>query len=854
MRPSPLPIDDALPALRQALDARGAVVLVAPPGAGKTTRVPPALLDAPWRGGGRIVMLEPRRLAARAAARRIASELGASVGGLVGWRMRRDTKVSRETVIEVVTEGILTRMVQDDPILEGISAVIFDEFHERHLAADLGLALVRQTRELLRPDLKLVVMSATIDAAAIAAALGDAQGDAPVVQSAGLSFPVETRWVAPRPQQRSEGHVAAVVREALREREGDALVFLPGAPEIHRVMRALAEGPLPPGTEVMPLFGALDGEAQDRAIAPAPPGRRKVVLSTSIAETSLTIEGVRIVVDAGWSRVPRYSPATGMTRLETIRVPRPSADQRRGRAGRVAPGICWRCWAEYDEPALAAVVVPEIREADLAGLALDLAVLGIHDPAALSWVDAPSPAAFAEARALLARLGALDASGALTAHGRAMSAMGLHPRLAHLVLAGIAMGQGALAADLAALLDDRDPIRRDDAPGRAPADLRLRLEAMHRTGDAAHLSALRLRADHDQLARLRESARAIRQSAGFREAPRPRTGDATPDIDAVGDLLALAYPDRIARRRSDARSDRRGRYLLSSGGGVALPPDDPLADAEWIVVAETEGRREDAQVYLAAPVDDIAIREHHAALITAHRDVVWDDAAGRVTGRDVERLGAIVLRERTLSPIPAELRVAALLGALRERGVARWPWPESALRLRERLAFVHRLEGSPWPAVGDADLATTLEDWLAPFIGEARTLDDLARIAWADALRSRVPWDVARRLDTVAPTHLEVASGSRIAVDYSDPAQPVLAVRLQELFGETDTPTVGDGRVPVTLHLLSPARRPVQVTRDLAGFWRTSYFDVRKDLRGRYPKHAWPDDPLAAPPTRRTAR
>ncbi|MDX2185145.1 MAG: ATP-dependent helicase HrpB [Gemmatimonadaceae bacterium] len=850
MRPNPLPIDDALPALRQALDARGAVVLVAPPGAGKTTRVPPALLSAPWRAGGRIVMLEPRRLAARAAARRIAAELGEAVGGLVGWRMRRDTKVSRDTVIEVVTEGILTRMVQDDPVLDGISAVIFDEFHERHLAADLGLALVRQTRELLRPELKVVVMSATLDAAAMATALGDAEGPAPVVESAGLSFPVETRWVAPRPQQRVEGHVAAVVRDALRERDGDALVFLPGAPEIHRVARALAEGPLPPGTEVLPLFGALDGDAQDRAIAPAPAGRRKVVLSTSIAETSLTIEGVRIVVDAGLARVPRYSPATGMTRLETIRVPRPSADQRRGRAGRVAPGICWRCWADYEEPALAAVTVPEIRDADLAGLALDLAVLGIHDPATLSWVDAPPAAAFADARQLLGRLGALDAAGALTAHGRAMSALGLHPRLSHLVLAGIAMGQGPLAADLAALLDDRDPIRRDDGPGRAPADIRLRLEALRRTGDAAHVSALRLRVDHDQLARLRETARAIRQSAGYRDAPRPRGGDADADIDAVGDLLALAYPDRIARRRSE----QRGRYLLSSGGGVALPPDDPLADAEWLVVAETDGRREEATVYLAAPVDDAAIRTHHADLITTHRDVVWDDAAGRVTGRDVERLGALVLRERTLSPIPPALRVTALLGALRARGVARWPWPDGAQRLRERLAFAHQLEGGAWPDVADAALLATLDDWLAPFVGDARTFDELGRIPWADALRARVPWDVVRRLDTLAPTHLEVASGSRIAVDYSDPAQPVLAVRLQELFGQTDTPTVGEGRVPVLLHLLSPARRPVQVTRDLAGFWRTSYFDVRKDLRGRYPKHAWPDDPLAAPPTRRTLR
>lgn len=845
MKHAPLPVDAVLPSVLAALDSAGAAVLVAAPGAGKTTRVPPALLDAPWRAGRSILVLEPRRLAARSAARRIAHELGAPIGGRVGWRMRRDTRVSPATELELVTEGVLTRMLQEDPALESVAAVVFDEFHERHLVADTGLALVLESRAVLRPDLRVLVMSATLEAEPVAALLGDA----PIIRSDGRTFPVETRWAPPRPGQRLEGHVAGVVRGALTEREGDALVFLPGAAEIRRVQQALSAGALPPGTDVVPLFGALDGDAQDRAIAPAPPGRRKVVLATSIAETSLTIEGVRIVVDAGLARVPRYSPATGMSRLETIRVPRPSADQRRGRAGRVAPGICWRCWAEHDELALPQAAVPEIRHADLAPLALDLAVLGVREPASLAWLDAPPAAAYAEARRLLARLGALDAHGQLTAHGRAMAELGVHPRLAHLVLRGAERGEGALAADLAALLEDRDILSRDAGPGRPPADLALRLDALAGR-DTGHRVALGLRIDAERVAAVREQARALRAAVGVRGGGRGSvrgSGHAPGDAEGAGDLLALAYPDRIARRRGDAP----GRYVLSGGGGVTLAPDDPLASHEWLVVAETDGRREDAQVYAAAATDEAVIRGHHAALVETRAEVAWDDAAGRIIARERERLGQIVLRERPLREVDPVARTAALVDALSARGIARLPWSDAARRVRERLAFARALEGDAWPDVSDAALDASRHAWLSPALADARTLEDVARADLGEALLALVPWPERRRLDTLAPTHLEVPSGSRLPVDYADPAAPALAVRVQELFGSADTPRVGDGRVPVTLHLLSPAHRPVQVTRDLAGFWRTSYFDVRKDLRGRYPRHPWPDDPMATPPTRR---
>lgn len=841
LRP-PLPVDAVLPAIGEALAGPGTAVLVAPPGAGKTTRVPPALLDAPWLAGRRVILLEPRRLAARAAARRIAEELGASVGGLVGWRMRRDTRVGRDTRLEVVTEGVFTRLVQEDQALEPVGAVLFDEFHERHLVADAGLALALQTRALLRPDLRLVVMSATLEAEPVAALLGGA----PVIRSEGRLFPVTTHWAPPRAGQRLEGHVAGVVRAALADAAGDVLVFLPGAAEIRRTESALRDGPLPPATDVVPLYGALDGDAQDRAIAPAPPGHRKVVLATSIAETSLTIEGVRVVVDAGLARGPRFSPATGMTRLETSRVSRAAADQRRGRAGRTAPGACWRCWAEHEEVTLPPRAIPEVLQADLAPLALDLAVLGIRDPGELAWLDLPPAGAWAEARALLARLGALDAEGRLTPHGRALADVGLHPRLAHLVLQGAALGAEALACDVAALLDDRDLLR-GDGPGRAPADLALRLDALVGGGAAGHVRMLGLTWDAGRAAAVRDAARALRRA--LRVAPRPDrpTGaDAARDHAMLGDLLALAYPDRIAQRRGG-----RGRYRLASGAGAVLPDGDPLAAHEWIVVAVTDGRREEAQVLLAAATDEATIRAHHAHLVETVRAVAWDDAAGRVRATEEERLGALVLVTRPWQDAPTEARRAALLGAVRACGVARLPWRDGDAALRARLAFARALEGAPWPDVSDAALGASLEEWLAPALPDARSFDDVAAADLSEALLARVPWELRRRLDVIAPTHLTVPSGSRLPVDYGDAAAPVLAVRLQELFGATDTPRVGDGRVPVTLHLLSPAHRPVQVTRDLAGFWRTSYFDVRKDLRGRYPRHPWPEDPLAAPPTRR---
>jgi ATP-dependent helicase HrpB len=829
-----LPIEPELPRLRATIAHHPSVVLQAPPGAGKTTLVPLALLDEPWLGGRGIVMLEPRRLATRAAAFRLAELIGEPVGRRIGYRMRMDSRVSTHTRLEVVTEGILTRRLQQDPTLDGVGLVIFDEFHERSLNADLGLALTLRTQLLLRDDLRILVMSATLDGAAVSTLLGNA----PIVSSEGRSFPVETRYRQPRPGQRMEGVVVATILEALRGDEGDVLVFLPGAGEIRRVESLLAEHTLGPSVAIAPLFGLLPREEQDRAIRPSPPDMRKVVLATSIAETSLTIEGVRVVIDSGLSRVPRFSPRTGMTRLETVRVSRASADQRRGRAGRLSAGVCYRLWPEHELQHLLAQSPPEILGADLAPLALDLASAGVDDADELRWIDPPPSAALAQARELLRELEAIDENHAVTAHGERMAALPIHPRLAHMLLRAQAIGAGALACELAAVLGDRDLLRGDGSP--PDADIALRVDALRADGGSRQHGPWFV--DRDAARRARDEA--ARLARMLKLSLRP----AQP-FDRIGLLLACAYPDRVGQRRSESGQ----RYLLRNGRGAAFASPQALGNSAYIVAAELDDQRQESRIFIAAAIDEDDVRDaFHDQIVTEHV-VEWNDETQRVVARDRERLGALVLRDAPAARVdPSEVH-AALLAEIARRGVSELPWSDSARRLRERLAFLGSL-GDTWPDVSDEALAISLDRWLGPLVTDLRRLDELSRVDFSAALLGLLTWDQRRALDRLAPTHVDVPSGSRIPIDYSDPGAPVLAVRIQEVFGLTETPRIADGRVPLTIHLLSPAHRPVQVTKDLAGFWRTSYFDVRKDLRGRYPKHDWPENPLEAKATRRARR
>jgi ATP-dependent helicase HrpB len=800
-----LPIDDAIPDLLAALRENGRAVLQAPPGAGKTTRVPLALLD----GGltrGRIVMLEPRRLAARAAAERMAETLGEAVGRTVGYRIRGETKAGRDTRIEVVTEGILTRMIQSDPALSGIGALIFDEFHERSLNADLGLALALEVRSALREDLILLAMSATLDAEPVARLM-----DAPVVTSEGRAFPVETRWRdRPLPRDRTrDAAIAADIARAVEETEGGVLVFLPGEGEIRRVEFSLA-GRLPPGTVVRPLYGAMDFAAQRAAIRPDP-AARKVVLATSIAETSLTIEDIRVVIDAGLARRARFDPGSGMSRLVTERVTRAEADQRRGRAGRVAPGTCFRLWTRGEDGALAAYPPAEIEAADLTALALELAVWGARDPADLPFLTPPNPAAFAEARALLADLGALDGGGAVTAHGRAMAALPLHPRLAHMLLRA-----GPAAAPLAALLSDRDPL-----PRGASVDLGLRLDALAdpRRAPPDRRPALdRIRTEAQRLARLAPEA-----------PPLP-----------PAQMAALAYPDRVGLRRpGDAP-----RWVLSGGKGTAMDAGDPLAGSRLIVVTDTDGHPTEATIRQAIAITEADIRAALSDRIGWTRVCAWSRRDRRVLAREQERLGALVLAERPWRDVPEEAAARAMLDGVRDLGLTLSP---AAERLRTRSEML-RAAGHDLPDLSDAGLLARLEDWLLPHLGGVRSAEDLAGLDLLEPLRLHLGWERLQLVDRLAPARLTTPLGREVPLTY-DHGAPEIAVRLQEMFGVTEHPVAGGQPVRVTL--LSPAGRPVQVTTDLPGFWRTSYADVRKDMRGRYPKHPWPEDPTEARPTLR---
>ena len=826
----PLPIDEALPALLAALAQHAAVVLQAPPGAGKTTRIPLALLDAPWLGTQRIVMLEPRRLAARAAARRMSTTLGERVGETVGFRVRGETRVGPGTRIEVVTEGVLTRMLQSDPTLDGTGVVIFDEFHERSLQADLGLALSLRTQELVRDSLRLLVMSATLDSDALAVLLRGA----PIVTSAGRAFPVEVRHVARRDDQRIEGAVAAAIMSSVQQDEGSMLAFLPGAGEIHRTAALLERAGLPPGTQVHPLYGDLPAERQDAAIAPVHGDARKIVLATSIAETSLTIEGVRVVVDCGVARVPRFSARTGMARLETVRVSRASATQRAGRAGRTAPGIVYRLWRAEEDAHLLERAAPEIMEADLTGLALDLAMAGVTDPLELRWIDPPPAAGLAHARALLRQLGALGTDDRITAHGRAVAAFGLHPRLAHMLLRGQALGDGATACVVAALVDERDVLRRD---GARDADLAMRVALV--AGDAPAGGAT---VDRDALRRVRDRVQVLRTELGVARG-------AMVDEHATGWVLALAYPDRVGERR-DGEGDR---YLLRNGYGAVLADAGSLTGSAWLVAADLDGRLPHARIWLAAAVDRDDVLRVLGDQVVTEEIIEWDSGSGAIGAVRRERLGAIVLRESPLREVSDAQVSDVLIDAIRRGDGLHLPWTDTVRRWRERVAFARALDDR-WPDLTDDSLGATMTSWLLPHLHGLRRRSQVARLDLLSILGDTLSWEQRRDLDRIAPSHVVVPTGSRIPVDYSDPAAPSIAVRLQELFGLADTPRVGDGRVPLVLQLLSPAHRPVQVTRDLAGFWRASYFEVRKDLRGRYPKHEWPDDPLSATPTRRAKR
>lgn len=827
-----LPVAEVLPALRDALGRDRSAVLAAQPGAGKTTLVPIALLDEPWLAGRKVVMLEPRRLAARAAARRLAWLVGEEVGGLVGHRVRFDTRVGPRTRIEVVTEGVLSRMLLDDPSLDEVGLVIFDEFHERNLHGDVALALALESREVLRPDLGILVMSATLDGGAVSALLGGA----PRVETAGRVFPVETRYRPPRRGERVEDAVAAAVREAVAAEPGDVLVFLPGAREIRRVgerLASLADA----YTAILALHGQLDAATQDAAIAPSAPGHRKVVLATSIAETSLTIEGVRVVVDSGWTRSARYSPRTGMSRLETLRVSRAAADQRRGRAGRTAPGVCYRLWSEADDATLTAAAGAEIVNADLSSVILDLTAAGVRAPEQLAWLDAPPPAAVARARELLRDLGALDDQGSVTAHGRSLAELGLHPRLAHMAIAGRARGAGALAADLVALLGDRDVARGGSAAtGGVDVDLRPRLDALR--GTRADVDV-----DRGAIRRARAEADEWRRRLRIRGAERA-------DSSAAGACVALAYPDRVAQRRAG----QAGRFLLASGRGACLEAAQPLARAPYLAVAEIDDAGSEGRIRLAAPLDEAELREIAGERLTAGIEVAWDDAVRGVVAREVERYGALVLASRPAATPDGDAVRAVWLARIARQGVSSLPWSVGARRLRERLHFLFTVDPSQWPDVGDEALAARLEEWLGPRLEGVRRETDLARIDLGGALMALLDGRRRSQLAELAPERFEAPTGSSIAIDYGDPGAPAVAIRLQELFGCTDSPRLGGGRVPLTFRLLSPAHRPVQVTRDLAGFWRGSYAEVRRELRGRYPKHAWPDDPLMAAPTRGVRR
>ena len=847
---APLPIDEALPALRSALADHSSAVLVAPPGAGKTTRAPLALLDEPWAKGKRLILLEPRRIAARAAAARMAATLGEKVGETIGLRVRLTSLVSKRTRIEVVTEGVFTRMILADPALDGVAAVLFDEFHERSLDADLGLAFALDAQQGLREDLRLLVMSATLDGARVRALLGDA----PLIESQGRAFPVATRYVGRNSGVRIEDEVARVTLEALASESGSILVFLPGQGEIRRVAETLEARVKRTDVDIAPLYGALDGRAQDLAVAPAPAGRRKVVLATSIAETSLTIEGVRVVIDSGLMRVPVYEPDVGLTRLETMRVSRANADQRRGRAGRTEPGVCYRLWEEAANGGLQPYAAPEILSADLSGLALDCALWGIADPSQLAFLDPPPRAALKEARALLTEIGAIDGDGRITDEGRAIASLALPPRLARMVVDAAREGEARTASEIAVVLTER-------GLGGDSVDLAIRLEAFRRDrsqrADDARRLARGLAARADTL--IRHSATFSQGEKGSPSSPDSQLGKAErpllppgeggrrsrSDEGAPGALLASAFPDRIAASRG-----KRGEFLMANGRAAALEARDPLASEPFLAIGEIAGRAASARILMAAALGLDDIERIAGSSIETTDELTFDRASASLRSRRRRRLGALILAEQTLAVPQNEAAALALARGVFALGLERLPWTKALKQRRDRVMFLRRAEGEAWPDLSDEALAAD-PDWLAPFLVGKTKLDEIGADDLASALDAALPWDLARRLAGEAPTHFQAPTGTAAPIDYEAEGGPAIALRVQELFGLNEHPALAGGRIPLTLHLLSPANRPIQITRDLPGFWRGSWAAVRSDLRGRYPRHSWPEDPAAATPTAR---
>jgi ATP-dependent RNA helicase HrpB len=812
---TPLPIDAVLDELGRTLVDRNTAVLVAPPGAGKTTRVPLALLDEPWTKGKKIIVLEPRRIAARASAERMAKTLGERAGETVGYRVRFGSKVSRATRIEVVTEGIFSRQILDDPELDCVAAVLFDEFHERSLDADLGLALARDAQTGLREDLRILVMSATLDGARI----GKLLGDAPVVASEGRAFPVETRYIGRKVDVPLERQMADAIATSLRADPGSVLAFLPGAAEIRRTENFLRERVQDASTEIVPLFGALDAAVQDRAIAPAPKGTRKVVLATSIAETSLTIEGVRIVVDSGMARVPRYEPDIGLTRLETVRASRAAVDQRRGRAGRTEPGVCYRLWDEPQTASLVAYTQPEILSADLSTMVLDLAQWGVTDPSGLAFLDPPPAPALKEARSLRHELGALDGDGRITAEGRSLRALALPPRLARMIVDSNRLGSGEEAAEIAAVLTER-------GLGGDSADLDARLDQFRRDRSQRASSA-------------RDLARRWAQQVASAEKP---GGD---DDLSTGVMLAFAFPDRVARNRGN------GSFVLANGRGAAVEQTSSLARAPYIAVGELTGTAASGRILLAAPITQDEIEHHFADQIESAEEIGFDRSAMALRARRKRTLHAVTLSEAPMALSPSAETAKIFADGLIAAGLDKLPWSKALKQWRDRVMFLRKAEGESWPDLSDAALSATSDDWLVPALYDKTQLKDFSAGDLSDAVMNLLPWELRARLDREAPTHFEAPTGTMLAIDYEAEQGPTIAVRLQELFGLNTHPSIAKGAVPLVLELLSPAQRPVQVTRDLPGFWRGSYAAVRSDLRGRYPRHPWPEDPANAVPTRR---
>lgn len=857
---APLPIDAALPALTAALAANNAAVLVAPPGAGKTTRVPLVLLDEPWAKGKKILVLEPRRLAARAAAARMASTLKEGVGDTVGLRVRFGSKISKRTRIEVVTEGVFTRLVLDDPSLEGIAAVLFDEFHERSLDADLGLALARDAQQGLREDLKLLVMSATLDGARVATLLGEA----PVVESEGRAYPVETRYLGRDARARIESQVVDAVERALRAETGSLLVFLPGTGEIRRTETLLKERLRNPAVDIVALYGALDMREQDRAISPSPPGRRKVVLATSIAETSLTIEGVRVVIDSGLSRVPRYEPDVGITRLETVRVSRAAADQRRGRAGRIEPGVCYRLWDEPQTGSLEAYTRPEILSADLSSFVLDLAQWGASDPTKLAFLDPPPATALNEAKALLTELGAIDAQGRITDEGRKLRQLPLPPRLARMVVDAAAEGAGEPAATIAVLVTERG-LGGDDVDLTHRLD-QFRRDRSKRADDARGM--VKRWASVAEVDALPQAQRAPSPLVGEGwgggskigsppsrppsavDLPRKGGGEerkAGGGIESAGAILSLAYPDRIAKSRGGGS----GVFLLANGRGGNVDPASSLAREPFLAVAELTGAAAASRIVLAAPITLAEIEQRFADKIEDRDAVNFDGGSASLRARRTRRLGAIVLAEQVKPVTPDADTAHTLAQGIISLGLDKLPWSKAALQFRTRVAFLRKAEGDEWPDLSDGGLTRSAADWLEPILTDKTARSDIGADELSDAVMTQVAWNLRRRLDDEAPTHFTAPTGSAVPIDYDAEQGPTVSIRVQELFGLSKHPAIAGGRVPLVIELLSPAHRPVQVTRDLPGFWRGSYADVKVEMRGRYPRHPWPDDPMSAPATRR---